>query len=137
MKKNIFSKILVAMALVVAPIAMSSCSNEDNFWTEAVTISGKGVQHHEASITIGETLQLRASNGILVHGTGFRWESSDESIATVDANGLVKGIKGGIAVITAHTTGNSQISYQGSITLTVKNLGVSSVDDKLNQSLAE
>ena len=53
MKKNIFSKILVAVALVVAPIAMSSCSNEDNFWSEAVTILGKGVQHHEATIVKG------------------------------------------------------------------------------------
>ena len=137
MKKNIFSKILVAVALVVAPIAMSSCSNEDNFWSEAVTISGSGVQHHEASVTIGQTLQLRASNGILVHGTGFRWESSDESVATIDQNGLVKAVKAGITVITAHTTGNSDVSYQGSITLTVNNLGVGLVNDKLDQSLAE
>lgn len=51
-----------------------------------------------ASIKINETLQLTASSST---GSKITWTSSDTSIATVDSNGLVKGIKEGYAVITA------------------------------------
>ena len=136
MKKNIFSKILVAVALVAAPIAMSSCSNEDNFWTEAVTISGQGVQHHEATIVKGETLQLRAITGILVYGNGFTWSSSNTEVATVDQNGLVKALKAGETTISAETI-NEEVRNTGSIRLTVVNLGVGQVDDQIDQSEAE
>ena len=51
-----------------------------------------------ASIKINETLQLTASSSTSLKIT---WTSSDTSIATVDSNGLVKGIKEGYAVITA------------------------------------
>ena len=136
MKKNIFSKILVAVALVVAPIAMSSCSNEDNFWSEAVTILGKGVQHHEATIVKGETLQLRANTGILINGNGFTWSSSNTEVATVDQNGLVKALKAGETTIAAQTIGED-VRYTGEIRLTVVNQGVGQVDDQIDQSEAE
>lgn len=51
-----------------------------------------------ASIKINETLQLTASSST---SSKITWTSSDTSIATVDNNGLVKGIKEGYAVITA------------------------------------
>ncbi len=51
-----------------------------------------------ASIKINETLQLTASSST---SSKITWTSSDTSIATVDGNGLVKGIKEGYAVITA------------------------------------
>lgn len=51
-----------------------------------------------ASIKINETLQLTASSST---SSKITWTSSDTSIATVDSNGLVKGIKEGYAVITA------------------------------------
>ena len=50
-----------------------------------------------ASIKINETLQLTASSST---SSKITWTSSDTSIATVDSNGLVKGIKEGYAVIT-------------------------------------
>jgi len=134
--KNIFSKILVAVALVAGPWALSSCSNEDNFWSEAVTISGTGVVHHEATIQIGETLQLRAERGMMVQGSGFTWESSNPAVATVDANGLVTAVKKGETVITA-TTAGSEVTNKGQITIYVGNKNVGFTDDQIDQSNAE
>lgn len=134
--KNIFSKILVAVALVAGPWALSSCSNEDNFWSEAVTISGTGVVHHEATIQIGQTLQLKAQKGVMIEGQGFAWESTNPAVATVNASGLVTAVKKGETVITATTTGG-QVSYTGQITLHVGNMNLGFTDDQLDQSNAE
>ena len=136
MKKNIFSKLIVALALVAAPFALSGCDNEDNFRTETVTISGEGVAHHEVTIEKGQTLQLKAATGILAPGGNFVWESSNPAVATIDANGLVKAVTTGQVVITARTTG-SDISYMGQITLYVVNQSISVVDDEADQSEAE
>ena len=57
------------------------------------------------TIGLGGTLQLTAEgfdeNGVKVEGVEFSWESSDASVATVDASGLVAGIGEGVATITA------------------------------------
>lgn len=135
MKKNILKNIM-ALAVVVMPLVLAGCSNEDNFWTEAVTISGKGVVHHMATVEMGQSLQLKATTGILVSGSGFTWESSNPKIATIDENGLVTAINKGETTITAHTTGSS-ISYMGQITVYVINVGVGMVNDKLDQSEAQ
>ena len=59
--KNIFSKILMAVAIVVAPLALSSCGNEDNWFGGGVIISGPGVVHQAATLEAGQTLQLSAT----------------------------------------------------------------------------
>ena len=57
------------------------------------------------TITLGGTLQLSAAafdeNGQAVSGAEFSWESSNASVATVDATGLVTGVAEGTATITA------------------------------------
>ena len=126
----------MAVAIVLAPLALSSCSNEDNYWTEPVTISGPGVVHHAVTIEAGQTLQLKATNGIFVHGTGFAWTSSDPSVATIDQSGLVTALTTGETTITAATTGNSVINF-GAITVYVIGSGVGLVDDQIDQSEAE
>ena len=72
------------------------------------------------TIVIGDTLRLAAEafdvNGQRVEGAEFAWTSSDESVATVDASGLVRGIAEGTASITA-TAG----SAQGTARITVAN----------------
>ena len=56
-------------------------------------------------LQLGETLQLSAEaldeNGQAVAGVEFSWESSNTSVATVDATGLVTGVAEGTATITA------------------------------------
>ena len=59
----------------------------------------------------GDTLRLAAeardANGHAVDGAVFSWTSSDTSVATVDASGLVTGVGVGEATITAATDGAS------------------------------
>ena len=69
------------------------------------------------TITPGETLRLAAEafdeNGHRVEGAEFRWSSSDVSVATVDASGLVRGVAEGVATITAmagDASGTSEIT---------------------------
>ena len=136
MRKNIFSKILMAVALVVAPLAMSSCDNEDNWAEEQVVIKGEGISNKMGTIEIGQTLQLKAVRDFFVNGQGLAWKSSDESIATVDQNGLVKAVGVGEVVITAYTTG-AKLSDSGEVTLYVVNQGIGLIDDQIDQSEAE
>ena len=69
------------------------------------------------TIAPGDTLRLGAevydANGHRVEGAGFTWSSSNASVATVDATGLVRGLAEGMATITAmagSASGTSEIT---------------------------
>ena len=66
------------------------------------------------TVALGNTLRLVAEafdeNGSVVDGADFTWSSSDVSVATVDAMGLVTGIAEGTATITATAGGASGTS---------------------------
>ena len=68
---------------------------------KAVTATGIELDQSEAEVEVGSKVQLTAS--ILPAGaTGtVTWESSAESVATVDENGKVTGVAAGNATITA------------------------------------
>ena len=74
------------------------------------------VQPQPLTIGKGQSIQLNAlgydiGNNIQ-HGTTFTWTSSDTSIATVTATGVVTAIKKGqcdIVATSGSTTGSSQI----------------------------
>lgn len=61
------------------------------------------IEQANISLTVGETITLNAT----VQGASqtITWTSSDESVVTVDANGVVTGIKKGMATITASANG--------------------------------
>jgi len=63
------------------------------------------VSPSEVTIKVGETVQLTAIAkdifGNEISCVGFEWSSSDPSVAVVDQNGLVRGISGGSATISA------------------------------------
>ncbi len=74
-----------------------------------------------AVVTVGETLQLRAT--VLPHEAydkSVAWASSNPGVATVDGNGLVTAMSVGTATITAMTTDGSNLS--ASCNVTVRNL---------------
>jgi len=60
----------------------------------------------KASVMVGDTTQLNALTIPMGADADFTWSSSDESIATVDANGVVTGIKQGKVTVTATATLN-------------------------------
>jgi uncharacterized protein YjdB len=62
--------------------------------TPVVSISG------DSSVKVGETLTLTAATQF-ANDSGYEWKSSDEAIATVDADGVVTGVAEGPVVITA------------------------------------
>ena len=70
-----------------------------------------------ATVGLGDTLRLAAeafdANGNAVAGAAFTWSSSDRSVATVDASGLVTGVAEGAATIAAmagDARGSSEIT---------------------------
>ena len=72
------------------------------------------------TIARGDTLRLVAEafdeNGHLLAAAAFTWSSSDTSVTTVDASGLVRGVGEGVATITA-TAGDAR----GTAEITVAN----------------
>lgn len=83
---------------------------------ETVAVSGVSLPERAAAIA-GETLQLTAAVlpvSVADVDKSVTWTSSDESVAIVDDNGLVTGIRAGTATITA-----SAGSYSDSCTVTV------------------
>ena len=71
------------------------------------------------TVALGDTLRLGAEafdeNGHRVEGAGFRWSSSDASVATVDASGLVMGVADGTTTIAAaagDASGTSEITVE-------------------------
>jgi hypothetical protein len=77
-------------------------------------------------VVAGQTVQLTATtldagNNVLT-GRTIAWSSSNESVATVDADGLVRGVSSGTATITATSEGQS-----GSALVTVMPPAVASV----------
>lgn len=70
--------------------------------TTTQRVTGLSLNYEKKTVTKGKTTQLAAtvepSNAAEKEVT---WKSSDSSVATVDKNGLVKGVKGGTALVTA------------------------------------
>jgi len=114
------------------PVAITATS-EGKSGTSAVTITpapvdSVAVTPAPASVAVGITLQLTATlkdaHGNTLTGRTVTWGTSDATLATVDANGLVTGKSvGGPVVITATSEGKS-----GTSSLTVTPAPVASVD---------
>ncbi|MDE6484562.1 MAG: leucine-rich repeat protein [Duncaniella sp.] len=77
--------------------------NDSEFDVETITLN-----HHEMTIEAGGTLQLEVTfEPTDATDKTITWTTSDESVATVDADGLVTTLKPGNAIITA-TAGNGE-----------------------------
>lgn len=112
--------------------AVITCTTEDGGFTDttqiyvletpvnSVTLSPKGPAFY-----VGETKQLTATvypeNAA---NKAVTWSSSDSTVASVDANGLVTGHKAGSAVITVTTVDGS---YTDSTKVNIMNIPVTSV----------
>jgi uncharacterized protein YjdB/PKD repeat protein len=123
---------LVTGKAVGGPVTITAAS-EGKSGISAVTVNAAPVATVDVtpspgSVAVGNTLQLTATlkdaNGNTLTGRTVTWGTSDATLATVDANGLVtgKGV-GGPVVITATSEGKS-----GTSSLTVTPAPVASVD---------
>ncbi len=78
---------------------------------KALKITGKTEVYKDASITLSAVVNSGADNSV-------SWSSSDTSYATIDQNGVVKGVSQGETIITATSTLNTSLS--ATYTITVK-----------------
>lgn len=94
----------LAAALLVAAGCESSTGTDNSVAALYVTPPAK-------ILTIGQVQQLVAtpttSSGTIVSGQSVTWSTSAPNVATVDANGIVTGVAGGTAQITATSAGRT------------------------------
>ena len=103
----------VAAATGSATITASN-ANGSQSWTFNATnrIATVDVSPNPVSVLVGATVQLvvtlKASDGTVITGRPVSYQSSNTSLATVSASGLVSGLSAGntTVVVTAGTTGN-------------------------------
>lgn len=101
--------------------------------TETVVYAAKVVISGSNTVNVGETITLTATIDTNGKGKpsrdGVSWSSNNTSVATVDAKGVVTGVKAGTAVITATSMdGKAKADY----TITVKNVEAKKIS--LNES---
>jgi len=140
MKKNIFSKLMFALAMVVSATVLSSCDTFANLGNGTflgdMVISGPGVSDHKLTIEMESTVQLYCAEKF----SGMNdvvWYSLDENIVKVDArSGVITPVAPGTAMVKAYT--DTEPVRQGDfVEVTVIAKGLSIVNDALDQSLAD
>lgn len=102
-----------------------SSSESDSVLVTNITLSSE-----KSSITVGETIDMNAT--VLPEDATYKkltWSSSDETIATIDRNGKVKGIKAGKVIISAKSNDGSGVS--GTTIINVVEKDYSSTDKKI------
>ena len=98
--------LVTAVAEGVATITASAGSASGSaVVTVTQSVASVQVSPSAETIELGSTLQLTAEvfdeSGHAVAEVEFAWETSDATVATVDASGLVTGVAVGVATITA------------------------------------
>lgn len=78
--------------------------------TGTVSIDGN------STVKVGETVQLTATVSPSMAAQTGTWSSSDTSVATVDKNGVVTGVKEGTVTITFTTDDGASASYDITVT---------------------
>ena len=142
------SGLVTAVANGTATIAATSGSASGSATvTVAQTVDSVAVTPDTASLgALGDTVRLSAevfdTNGSAVAGADFSWESIDESVAAVDASGLVTAVAGGRATITAsagEATGTAEVTVTqspDSVTVAPKEATLAALGDTLRLTAA-
>ena len=113
--------LFIALAMIVlggSMIATSSCKKEKN---QVIEVTGIELGESSVEMTVGTSHKLTAT--VLPENAtekGVVWESKDESIATVDQEGLVSAVKEGSTQIIVSTANGNFSAY---CSVTVKKTG--------------
>ena len=87
----------------------------------SVTLESLTINHTQSELGVGDTLNLSVTAQPANANAEVTWSSSNTSVATVSASGLVTAVKAGTATITATSTENPAIT--ATCTITVKAAG--------------
>jgi len=116
-------KLKYTLAFVCIVLALFSCTKDP----EPVKVTGISLDATSLTLTVGDTQTLSATispnnadNKIVI------WSTSDMSVATVDNNGLVKGVAAGMATITAKSDDGGK-TVTCNVTVNAKIIPVESV----------
>ena len=129
------SKICRTLVVISMIALFGACANPDNYlwWSDVESISGAGVQDHKGVMELGQSLQLTAMS----KDKSVEWTSSNESVATVDQNGVVTALSLGETTIRVYPKDVETAANGNYVVITVKNKSIPFVDDALDQALAE
>ena len=98
-------KLLAAVLAVISIVLVSPINAFVTTTTAEEAVEGTGhalvLQSEALSVVVNKKIQLTASVTNVETQPEIIWASSDEGVATVDANGVVKGIAAGKAIIRA------------------------------------
>ncbi|BDF57516.1 hypothetical protein CE91St36_03330 [Christensenellaceae bacterium] len=112
---------------ISAPVQVTVSSN-------VIPVTGVTLNVDNTTVLVGKAVQLTATV-VPDNATNksLTWQSDDTSIAIVDANGLVKGMKSGVATITV-TTGNGNYTATCTVTVTAVSSTSAQTGDSTNQN---
>ncbi|MBQ9138912.1 MAG: Ig-like domain-containing protein [Alistipes sp.] len=89
--RRIIKTLLCSLSLLLA-----SCGGGE----ENIELYSLRIEPKTAAIAVGGTLQLNAISDPVYEGLVYTWASADTTVATVDDNGLVRGVGAGTVEIT-------------------------------------
>lgn len=99
--------------------------------TVSVKVKGVDLDQKDITINVGNTIALKANiNPDVASDKTVEWTSSDTSVATVDKDGVVRGVKTGSTTITAKTNDGG---FEASCTVNVINavMGITISDNSI------
>lgn len=108
--------------MMVGRTSVQTASDAVPVDVESVSITGDGVADGKLNVAVGNEAQLSADvKPEDATDKSVQWSSSDESVATVDADGTVHAIKEGAVKITATSVSNPDISSSVDLTVSAGN----------------
>lgn len=120
----------IALLLLILLPVVFSCTEKEPEVEQVIRVESVTISKNTAELTIGETLQLSASvSPSTAINKEITWSSSNQSVASVNASGLVTAVGEGTTIISASADGK-----KGECTVSVKKAYVAVSEVKLDKT---